>query len=102
MKLAKYLVTSAMILGLASTAQAGLLDDITTGGTAGATAMSADELASVVGEGTAVRFIEIPNLGRSFTRTIEAGQSGVTLSIVAVAGSGITLTLSGPNVPNWP
>ena len=100
--LMKSMLTTAMAVGLASTAQAGLLDDMTTGGASGATAMSADELASVVGEGTAVRFIEIPNLARSFERTFEAGQSGMTVSIVAVAGSGITITLSGANVPNWP
>jgi hypothetical protein len=89
-----------LALGLSSAANAGLLDEITTGGAAGIDAMNAQELSSVVGEGTSQRFIEIPHLARSFERTIQAGE--LTVSIVAVAGSGITITLDGPHVPTLP
>lgn len=96
----RFLLAAAMLVGVTSTAHAGLLDEMTTGGAEGATSMSAEELASIVGEGTAERFIEIPNLARSFSRTIQAGD--LTVSIVAVANTGITITLSGPHVPTLP
>ena len=101
-RMAKAVAAMAMLFGVSSTAQAGLLDEMTTGGATGATALSADELASVVGEGTSVRTIEIPNLARSFEHNIVAGESGVTVSVVAVAGSGITITVSGPHIPTFP
>ena len=47
-KMSKTVLAAAMLFGLTSTAQAGLLDDMT-GGASGATKLSADELASVVG-----------------------------------------------------
>jgi hypothetical protein len=94
------LLASAMLLGVAFSAQAALLDEFTTGDSAGVAAMSGAELDAVVGEGVFEKFIEIPNLARSFEQTIEFGDN--TISIVAVAGSGITLSLSGPDVPSLP
>ena len=95
-----------MVLGAAllvgASAQAGTSPDLLSQVTAGAAAaepLSLAELSDIRGEGTITKFIELPNLQRSFERghTLD---NGVSVSIVAVAGQGITITITNPHIPD--
>ena len=74
-----------------------LLSAFTSDGAAVASVMSAADLDSVRGEGTIEKFFEIPQLRRSFEKTFTFDTT--TISVVGVAGVGITLTIDSPSIP---
>ena len=75
-----------------------LLSQVTAGATSTVNPLTVAELGDVRGEGTIEKFIELPRLHRSFERTVSL-DNGLSLAIVAVAGEGIRITITNPNLP---
>jgi hypothetical protein len=59
--------------------------------------MSAEELGAVRGEGTITKSFDVPQLRRSFEKVFNFNDT--TITIVGVAGVGITLTVDSPRIP---
>ncbi len=59
--------------------------------------MSTAELGAVRGEGILEKFFAVPQLARSFEKTFTFDTT--TISIVGVAGEGITLFIDSPFIP---
>lgn len=101
--IATFLGTIAlMVAGTAVAAEAtnqDLLSAFTSDSAAVAAVMSASDLDSVRGEGTFERFFEVPGLHRDFSRSFTTPDGTMTISIVGVAGAGITLTFDSPSIP---
>ena len=97
---------AALLLG--TSAQAGTTDNesadllarMTTGKAVAQAPLTVAELSEIRGEGTIERFISIPNLRRDWSKTVSA--DGLTITINQVAGSGITISISGDQIPSHP
>jgi hypothetical protein len=95
----KWIIAIGTTLLLSASAQAGtgLLSEMTAGKSTAAP-LTVAQLSEVRGEGTIEKFISLPNLQRSFERSVSL-DNGLSVSIVAVAGEGIRLRISNPNIP---
>jgi hypothetical protein len=60
--------------------------------------LAAAELADIRGEGTIEKFIALPRLHRSW-ETLVTRDNGLSVSIVGVAGEGITIRIESPHIP---
>jgi len=105
MKRSWIVVVGAALL-LSASAQAGpaagpssdLLAQVTSGDGLDFVPLTAGELEDIRGEGTIEKFISLPNLHRSFTRSVSL-DNGLSVSIVAEAGVGITISITNPHIP---
>lgn len=96
------LFSGVLLLGGVAQAASGtgspdLLARATSGPAPEVTPLTTDELADIRGEGTIEKFIALPRLRRSFERIVVRDQ--LTVSIVGVAGEGITIRIDSPHIP---
>jgi len=75
-----------------------LLSQVTAGTASTVEPLTVAQLDDVRGAGTIEKFIALPRFHRDFTRTVSL-DNGLSVSIVGVAGEGLHITITNPNIP---
>jgi hypothetical protein len=75
-----------------------LLSQVTAGNASTVEPLTVAQLDDVRGAGTIEKFIALPRFHRDFTKTVSL-DNGLSVSIVGVAGEGLHITITNPNIP---